>query len=127
MTLQEFDDRDRMISRAEPEGRSSTYAWDGADRQTEESHSSGMRRLTTYNALGQAVQVTGGEGRFTSRTHDRKGNVLTQTDRRGALIHQARNGGAIARFQYQYDANGNRVAQIEENGGPAQTSTYAYE
>src|SRR6185295_8941957 len=33
----------------------------------------------------------------------------------------------LAAYEYGYDANGNRLSQVEENGGPPETTTYGYD
>ena len=44
-----------------------------------------------------------------------------------AQIDHARGGGTVAKFQYRYDKNGNRIEQIEENGAASITTAFTYD
>ena len=170
----EYDARDNLIKTVDEEGNTTAYAYDGRNRLIQKTDTNGnitayhytgnyvteirINGRTTgkyaYNALGQAVSYTDGEGNTTSYGYDvmgrntalktPEGNTTTVAYGKTGLVQSITdaNGGTTSytydnsnnilsatdplgnRCEYTYDANGNRLSQKDPEGN---TTYYAYD
>jgi YD repeat-containing protein len=84
------------------------YTYDGAGRVVEEFEANataeGTRVAYTYDGHGNALTVVDAKNETTTRTYDRLGRVLTETDRLGGIT------------SYQYNAFGEAVKVTDARG-----------
>jgi RHS repeat-associated protein len=139
-TVRVWDDLDRLASVTDPEGRTLSYLYDANGNRTRLTDPDGKVTLYAFDGLNRPTSVAiAGAGVTTysyfkdsqlkrvdfpnatraAYTYDAAGRVESIANTLGAAT--------ISRYDYGYDANGNRVEQIEENGGAPETTTYAYD
>ncbi len=77
--------------------------------------------VATYDFFedGLLKQTDYGNGLKETRTYDAAGRLET--------LSVDKVGQAVSRFDYGYDANGNRVSQVETRGLAGETTTYGYD
>ncbi|MEZ5559641.1 MAG: RHS repeat-associated core domain-containing protein [Pseudomonadales bacterium] len=135
-----YDARDRMTGATGPDGVALAYTYDTAGNRT--SVAWGTPTETTaygFDALARITSVTDPDGGVTEYSYDGVGNVVGITYPNGTeaqleynsrsqtvrVRHLAPNGTTVlADFQYQLDANGNRIRMIETAG---RTLDYTYD
>ena len=138
--LSEFDRRDRLMQKTDRNGRVIKFGYDAVSNQTSYTDSDGVvttREFDTKNRLIKTLRATLGavilsytgadelktvthpNGTETTRSYDDAGRLEAITVKQGSVVVSSRN--------YTFDANGNRKTQVEQNGGAAETSTYAYD
>ena len=117
--VQTFDAADQRRTLTSEGVPAVSWSYDNAARNTQIIVEGAGTFGLGYDATDRNETISHPNGVQTTHVFDAAGRIED--------IHHARNGGTIARFHYGYDANGNRISQIEENGGPAQTNTYAYD
>ena len=95
-----------------------SYSYDGQGREEIVTTSAGETRKTYYpDGLVKEISFPNG----TKRVHgyDKADRVLSIVTTKGAS--------PIASTAYTYDPNGNRLTQVQTNGGVEETSTYTYD
>jgi RHS repeat-associated protein len=106
-TAYEYDAQNRVKTTTTPDGVITTYAYFADDL---------LRETTTTNVLTAA------------RTYDKAGRLKTLTNTAGAT--------AVSSYAYDYDANGNRIGQVEtlasvvglpSVGNPVEATSYTYD
>lgn len=107
-----YNDRNRLGTRVEASGQTTTFAYDSADRVQTAADPVGTVAFV-YNAHGQPETVTEGAATIT-RTYDPYGRVKTFTDSAGHTV------------AYRYHANG-QLKSVTYPGSPARTVTYGYD
>ena len=77
--------------------------------------------VTNYDYFKNSLlkSVTYPNGSESSNDYDLANRVTT--------IDNLQHGAVVSTYAYTYDDNGNRIEQIETNGGPAETTTYVYD
>ena len=148
-----YDPGGRPIQRTDALGRSTTIAYDAADRPVSTTligyvNRDGTSRdivleATTYDAAGNPTEVVAGGGRRnTVHTHDEAGRRVATTldptgvnrtttsifDPNGNVITSTRSDGTtIEQTRYGYDAADRLLETIIENGDDDLTTTYTYD
>ncbi len=79
-------------------GGATSYEYDRSSLKTKVSYPNGTQAITSYD---RAMRVS--------------------------TIENKQNSAIVSAYQYQYDANGNRIQQLEANGGAAETTTYEFD
>jgi RHS repeat-associated protein len=118
----------------DPAGAVTRYAYDGQNRLQSATTDFGTTnaRPTTYGYWPDDLlrTVTYPNGVVATHGYDKADRVVSITNARGAT--------PISSYQYSglhpatglpvsYDANGNRLIQVETNGGATETTTYGYD
>ncbi|MCH9651395.1 MAG: hypothetical protein K0U98_24425 [Deltaproteobacteria bacterium] len=135
-----FDDFDRQTSATDPQGEVLQYDYDGNGNRQRLTDADG--RVTTYgfDALNRVTSVTIPLAGVTTYSYFRNSRLKRisypngtaseyQYDgaNRAILIENTQGAAAVSTFEYTYDGNGNRLQQIETNGGAAETTTYVFD
>ena len=107
----------------DPAGRITQYAYDGQNRLEDAVTDFGTpaARTTSYTYWPDDLlkTVTYPNDAVATQGYDR-------ADRLTSLVN-ARVGTTISSYSYAYDANGNRLTQVEANNGPPETTAYTYD
>ena len=139
-TVRVWDDLDRLSSVTDPEGRTLSYLYDANGNRTRLTDPDGKVTLYAFDGLNRPTSVAIGGGGVTAYSYF-KDSRLQRVDfpngtratyaydiaGRVASIVNTFGAATISRYDYLYDANGNRVEQIEENGGAPETTAYGYD
>lgn len=119
----EYFDNGNRKSVTDPSGVRTAYAYDGKNRLATATSQAGTAdaKTTSYtyfaDDLLQTVSYPNGvEAAYTYDGANRVTGVLNSAV-----------GGPVSAYEYRYDRNGNRLAQLETNGGAAETTEYAYD
>ncbi|EXI66571.1 MAG: Cell wall-associated polypeptide CWBP200 [Candidatus Accumulibacter adjunctus] len=129
-TTYSYDNRDRLLSKATPQGTLS-YSYDAAGNLTriQSNHAGGAAMDYAYDARNRLASVTDAEGRVTTYSYDAVGNLAgflypngVQTTytynplNRLTNVTGARGGTTIAGYTYTLGPSGNRTAVTEASG-----------
>ncbi|MCP5417598.1 MAG: VCBS repeat-containing protein [Chromatiaceae bacterium] len=131
-----YDARDRLLSVTYPGGITVDYTYDLAGNRTSLTSALGTTNYT-YDAANRLASVTDPDSRVTSYGYDAVGNITQITypngtaatlaydvnDRTVQVTH-SKGATVLADFQYDLDANGNRIRMIEAAGRQVD---YAYD
>ena len=138
--LNQYDAWNRLTQSTDRNGRVQKYGYDNVGNQISYTDSDGIvttREFDTKNRLVKVIHPTLGavtlaytgadelktithpNGTVTNRTYDLAGRLASITVNQGAVV--------VSQRVYTFDANGNRLTQIEQNGGAAETTTYEYD
>lgn len=139
ITSKSYDTFDRLVSITDAFGETISHGYDANGNRITLTDPDNTVSRYTYDALNRVTHVTNGGG-TTTYTYDRSSlkvkvaypNNTTAVQgydaaRRILYIENRQNGAIVSRYDYTYDANGNRLSQIEVNGGAAETTAYAYD
>jgi RHS repeat-associated protein len=134
-----YDTFDRLTRYQSPFGETVTYSYDANGNRTRLVSSGGHASRYTYDPRNRLRSVSNrdGETTYSWRRNDQLSRISYShggssryeydgTNRLTGLTHQAF-GGEVARYIYEYDPNGNRTRQVEENGQGEQVTTYTYD
>jgi RHS repeat-associated protein len=142
VTTKTYDAFDRLLSVTDPDGKALTYGYDAAGNRIRLTDPDGRQTLYAFDELNRPVSVTlpnvgvtaysyfrdsrlksvaHPNGTRSTQTYDAAGRIAT------ILNTQGTPGATVSSYEYDYDGNGNRIEQIEINGGPAETTTYSYD
>jgi RHS repeat-associated protein len=104
-------------------GRVTFYEYDGQARLSRVTANQGLadEQVTTYTYWPDDLlkTITAPNGVLTSYGYDFADRVTSIDIARGAV--------SLLSYAYTYDANGNRLSQIETNGGVPELTTYTYD
>jgi len=129
VTQYDYDARDRLVRRVEPDGREIAYVYDAAGRRVEVRTARGTVR-TGYDALGRITAIEDWDGRETRFSYDLSG-ALVEMERpngtvlvrgvdavgRTASLEEREGGGALLlRLDYSRDSEGRVVSVAREDG-----------
>ena len=106
-----------MKSVTDPRGATS-YTYDGQGREETVTTSGGVTRKTYYPD-GLVKDITFPNGTKRAHGYDKADRLLT--------IVTTKDEAAVASTAYTYDPNGNRLTQVQTNGGTEETTTYTYD
>jgi RHS repeat-associated protein len=138
ITMQ-YDTNTNLLTRITyPSGHSFTFSYDQAGRRTQRLGEDGytlnyhydpagrLERLTDgsgaelihyeYDSTGRLIRESKGNGTYTTYTYDAAGQLTS-------LVNYAPDDSVQSRFDYAYDANGNRTSMTTLDG----TTTYEYD
>ena len=128
VTRYEYDARDRLVSRTEPDGRAVRYEYDAAGSVVGLTSPAGEVRYE-YDPAGRPAAVTDPAGGVTRYEHDRAGGLVRTAypdgtaeartlDARGrpAVIETTGPAGLLARLSYTFDGAGRRASLTEADG-----------
>jgi YD repeat-containing protein len=129
-TTYSYDNRDRLLSKATPQGTLS-YSYDPAGNLTriQSNHAGGAAMDYAYDPRNRLASVTDAEGRVTTYSYDAVGNLAgflypngVQTTYTYNLVNRltnvtgARGATTIAGYTYTLGPSGNRTAVTEASG-----------
>jgi RHS repeat-associated protein len=107
----------------DPTGAVTAYTYDGRNRLATATTAVGTPQaaLTTYSYFPDDLlkSVTYPSGVAATHGYDSADRLVSVANRQGAT--------SISSYDYMYDGNGNRLTQVESNGGTTETTTYAYD
>lgn len=138
-TAKTYDTFDRVETVTDPNGERIAYAYDANGNRTRLTDPDGWVTGYTFDALNRPTAVTTAGG-VTEYRYFRDGrlkevrypNGTTATHGydavgRTASIANRQGGALVSSYGYEYDENGNRIRQLETNGGPEEETTYGYD
>ncbi|NEP58533.1 MAG: RHS repeat-associated core domain-containing protein, partial [Symploca sp. SIO2G7] len=127
-TTYSYDERDRLLQRIDPDGRSIAYTYDEAGNRTSVVIPSGSTAYT-FDEQNRLKTVTDPDGGVTTYTYNAVGNLIRtdfangtveirEYDELNRLVYLENSGadGVINSFRYTLDETGNRTA-VEEHDG----------
>ncbi len=102
----------------DPESGVTSYGYDGRNQ---------LKTVTA--ALGDASYSYHGDGLLHTLTQPDDSLATYEYDKADRLVSltHAKGDAPIASYGYSYDANGNRLTQLETNGSAAETTSYTYD
>ncbi|HET9703531.1 MAG TPA: PKD domain-containing protein, partial [Vicinamibacterales bacterium] len=121
----EYDGMGRLLRREAADGTAREYVYDDAGQLIEQRDESGRRTLSTYDGAGRLTSVTDALSGVTSYAYDSAGLLQSQTDALGRTTRFLRD--ALGRVTtrrlpggavetFAYDAMGNTLAHTDFNG-----------
>ncbi len=140
VTTQRFDDFDRLEEVTDPYGRSQNYTYDLNGNREQLTDPDGITTAYTYDQLNRVEKVTNSSG-ITTYVYDNS-SLLTTVEypngtrtemvyddalRTERITNTLGTSSVVSSFEYEYDDNGNRTRQIEQNGAGLETTTYVYD
>jgi RHS repeat-associated protein len=139
LTVKTYDTFDRLLSVTDAFGKTIGYSYDANGNRTRLTDPDGKLTRYTYDELNRISHVATAEG-ISEYSYDRS-SLQTRLDypngtradnryddaRRIEQIVNRQGAAVISQYDYVYDANGNRIAQTEINGGAAEVTTYSYD
>lgn len=107
----------------DPEGQVTEHTYDARNRlrTTTTGYGTADAAVTSYTYHPDSLrhQVVYPSGLTATHSYDRADRLLRLTNIRGPLT--------LSAYGYAHDANGNRLSQIETNGGGPETTEYTYD
>jgi len=102
----------------DPGGVVTSYTYDGQNRLSSALTAGGLVSYTYFpDDLLRTVRYPSGV--VATHAYDRADRLV--------LLANARGPSVVSSYVYTYDRNGNRLSQVETNGGTAETTTYGYD
>lgn len=140
ITIQSFDDFDRLLSVTDPDSKTLSYSYDANGNRTQLRDPDGRVTQYSYDDLNRLRTVTLSLVGITEYEYLRNGLLKRITYPNGAKaaythddgnriirIENTQSAALVSSFDYDYDLNGNRILQVEVNGGGPETTSYAYD
>jgi RHS repeat-associated protein len=107
-----YDAMSNRIFMTEPDGNTTTYAYDPLNREIQMVNAAGDTTTTAYDPVGNVLTLTTPNSNITTYTYDALNRRVKESDLQGTVSTTA------------YDAVGNVLSQVDGNGnGPS----YAYD
>ncbi|MCX5955720.1 MAG: putative Ig domain-containing protein [Cyanobacteria bacterium] len=136
-TTYQYDERDRLLGRSEPDGRAITYTYDAAGNILSLNVPSG-RTHYGYDALNRLKTVTDADGGVAVYGYDSVGNLVStlfandvketrrydDLNRLTFLENRSSSDVVLSSYAYSLDAMGNRTRVVEADG---RTVNYSYD
>jgi RHS repeat-associated protein len=102
----------------DPGGVTTSYTYDGQNRLAAATTDAGTTHYTYYpDGLGRETIYPNGVR--ATRHYDRADRLTSLVNANGSTL--------ISSYNYTYDAEGNRLSQVETNGGAPETTGYTYD
>jgi len=111
-----YDANGNQITSTDANQNTTTNIFDALNRQMEVDYANGTKTFTGYDADGRRVAETNQDGIVTLFGYDGVGRLMSVTNGLNTAQQMV--------TRYQYDSEGNEVAQIDALG---RTNTYAYD
>ncbi len=140
VTIKTYDDFDRLESVTDPKGEKLSYTYDANGNRKTLTDPDQKTTLYAYDDLNRLAAITVPATGPTEYTYFRDSRLKRvkypsggQADHtydqagRLQLLENSQNNAPVSRFAYTFDLNGNRIQQIETNGGAPETTTYAFD
>lgn len=115
-----YDPRGRLIEMIYPNGWKVTYTYDTSSRLVTVADQTGSTKYDYDNASNTLTKVTLPNGLCTEYQYDRAKRITDVT-------HKRSDGSLIVRFQYAFDANGNRTQITELDSLGTRNTVCAYD
>jgi len=112
VTTTAYDPVGNVIAVTDPNGNTTSYIYDGDNRQTSMVDAAGDATLTSYDPVGNVITTTAPNGNITTNVYDALNRVITVYDQIGLVTSTA------------YDPDGNVLAITD---GLGHTTTYMYD
>ncbi|MDD2893358.1 MAG: hypothetical protein PHF20_05455, partial [Halothiobacillaceae bacterium] len=119
-----YDANGNRTMLTDPDGNVTRYGFDALNRVSTVTNTGGTTAYA-YDRSSLKTKVSYPNGTTAANTYDQARRILTLVNRQGAA--------PVSSYSYTYDANGNRVQQIEHNDGTdpstssGQATTYAFD
>ena len=139
VTEQTFDNFDRLTSKTDPRGENIRYTYDKNGNRTSVRDPDGTITTYTFDDLNRVIRVLNTQG-VTEYYYDRSSLKTRVTYPNGTIarwyydeakrtteVRNLQGVAEISRFEYSYDSNGNRIQQVETNGGAPETINYEFD
>ena len=134
-TSYSYDARSNLIGITDRNGKVTGFAYDLFNRNVTTTTAEGVVSTVKKNAYGQTIQITDGAARTTSYTYDKNGNLKTVTDAAGTTTNSYDNTDRLfettdargVKTRFTYDAANRVLTRVEDFGGLAITTAYAYD
>lgn len=140
ITRKTYDSFDRLETVTDPRNEAITYAYDANGNRKSVTDPDGLQTFYVYDALNRLTTVTLPTVGVTEYTYFRDSRLKQVKYPNGSradhtydgagrlqLLVNSQNNVTVSSFEYGFDANGNRIRQVETNGGAAETTTYLYD
>jgi RHS repeat-associated protein len=128
LTQYQYDERDRLLLRTDPDGRTIAYTYDAAGNRLSVASAAGTTQYA-YDALNRLTSASDRRGGATQYAYDLAGNLLRTTlpngvvdaraydalNRPRSVVHSAP-GSDLSGFQYTFDPAGRRTSVLEQSG-----------
>jgi len=114
----QYDSFDRLFKRTDSDGVTTSYSYDG------------LNRVDTVRTLQGATSYSYDHSSLIKRTsypNNTQADYQYDLAKRTTRIHNKQNNATVSNYEYAYDQNGNRLQQLETNGGAQETTTYDYD
>jgi RHS repeat-associated protein len=112
-----YNDAGQRVQRLDQDGHELNYEYDTAGRLLRLYDEHGADFITyEYDAVGRLSKESKGNGTYTTYAYDAAGQILS-------MVNYALDDTVQSRFEYTYDANGNRTSMTTLDG----TTTYKYD
>ncbi len=143
ITQRSYDNFDRLSDVTDARGEHLHYDYDPNGNRTRLVDADGT--VTSYdfdavNRMSFVLTTTGGEPVITTYSYTRASELAGTVSADGLVTEQAYDSAGrlesitnsvstaiTSSYVYTYDANGNRLTQVEVNGGAMEETTYAYD
>jgi RHS repeat-associated protein len=139
-SFKSWDSLDRLTSETDAWGRRLTYGYDNQGNRNLLVDPDGKRTTYAYDALNRLETLTlddlqdvtyeyfedGLKKKVTNPNGTESTYAYDAADRMTDITHDGPTS-IVSAYQYQYDANGNREHQIEQNAGRTETTLYDYD
>jgi RHS repeat-associated protein len=127
-TTYTYDQRDRLLSRTDPDGQVISYTYDGAGNRTSVTTLAGKTSFT-FDVLNRTQTVTDPQGGVTTYSYDAASNLVSTTLPNGTsetrqydnlnrlvFLQNTGPGGVISSYQYTLGPTGIRTDVLEDTG-----------
>jgi YD repeat-containing protein len=111
-----YDGTGNRVQVLDPFGRATTYLYDGASRVTGSVNGFGERTTWFYDAASRIVSLTYANGAREENQYDAAGRLTRR-------VNVTAGGNILSAFTYQYDAGGQSIGALLQDGS-VQTWSY---
>ena len=140
-TVFNYDDFDRVLTKTDPWSKKLTYGYDPAGNRTRLTDPDGKTTLYAFDELNRLTAATlPNGGGVTNYEHFKNGLLRKISYPNGAIanhtydlanriqrIENKQFTAISSSYEYNYDENGNRTQQTEQNGGAPEITSYEYD
>ena len=134
VTAYEYDSLNRLVKSITPSGQETVYSYDAAGNRTGMTDAKGNTTIYEYDENNRLIKIAYADGKEVAFIYDELGRRTSMTDPTGTTTYEYDNLNRIVSVgtglapvhyvHYTYDAVGNRISMIDQNGG---ITTYGYD